>query len=45
MELTFGELKDDIESETDSGATVGSLGEAPKSPLVTRSKKRKKVIK
>lgn len=41
VELTYKELEDDIESETNSGTSVGSLGEDPKSPLVTRSSKRK----
>lgn len=39
--LTYGELEDEMESETNSGAAMRSLGEAPKSSPVTRSRERK----
>lgn len=35
MKLNYGELEDELESEIDSGTFIGSLGEAPKSPIIT----------
>lgn len=44
IEITYGELKDEVESEIDSNTIVGSSSEASKSPLVTKSKKRKDAV-
>lgn len=44
VELTYGELKDELERKTNSGATAAPSEEVPKSPPVTRSKKRKDVL-
>lgn len=41
--LTYGELKDELESEIDSGAATAPGEEGPKYPLVTRSIKRNDV--
>lgn len=39
--LTYGELEDELKSETDSGAIATPIEEAPKFPATMRSKKRK----
>lgn len=41
VELTHGELEEDVPSETNNVSIIGSSREAPKSPPITRSKKRK----
>lgn len=41
--LTYAELKDELERETNSGTTTAPSGENSKSPLATRSRKRKEM--